>query len=67
MIKYFCDACKNEITGNTDGSRYVFFEYKVEKGGAVPVQKEEIYCSLCTTNIKKTIGGLKPSKYANIA
>ena len=56
MIKFICDICKSEIENNSDGSRYIFFEYKIEKGGAVPIQKEEIFCSSCTKKIKITIG-----------
>jgi len=64
MIKFICDICKSEIENNSDGSKYVFFEYKMEKGGMVPRQMEEIYCSKCTQGIKDKINKLKAKDFS---
>ena len=65
MIKYFCDTCKEEINIDSDGSRYVYFDFKKEKGGMVPIQREIILCPKCTEKVKNLLNSMKPPKFVS--
>lgn len=56
-----CDLCGGLLEGGRDNSAYVYLEWKMsgEGKGMIPRQKQDDYCSPCTSKVQTAIARIR--------
>ncbi len=59
MQQAICDVCQNVLQQGQDNSAYVYIEWKMNNQTMRASNKQDDYCSSCTSKIQSAIEKLK--------